>query len=219
MIRLFLIDDHASFRELLALRLQFEADVAIVGEAGSIQGARELLRHVIGDIDVALVDLDLPDGSGVTLIHELHQGNPEIQVVVLTASGDRRRHADAIAAGAVGVLLKDAPAAEIVAAVRKVSAGESILSPRDAIELLRLNDQQRLSEREVTAVTDRLSPRELDILQLLAEGLGDEEIAERLFVSPKTVRNQMVSILNKLGVDSRLQALVAAVRYGIVAIK
>ena len=219
MIRLFLIDDHASFRELLALRLQFEADVAIVGEAGSIQGARELLRHVVGDIDVALVDLDLPDGSGVTLIHELHQGNPEIQVVVLTASGDRRRHADAIAAGAVGVLLKDAPAAEIVAAVRKVSAGESILSPRDAIELLRLNDQQRLSEREVTAVTDRLSPRELDILQLLAEGLGDEEIAERLFVSPKTVRNQMVSILNKLGVDSRLQALVAAVRYGIVAIK
>jgi DNA-binding NarL/FixJ family response regulator len=218
MIRLFLIDDHASFRELLALRLQFEPDVAIVGEVGSVRDARELLRQVIGDIDVALVDLDLPDGTGVTLIHELHRRNPEIQVIVLTASGDRRRHADAIAAGAVGILLKDAPAAEIVAAVRKVIAGESILSPREAIELLRLNDQQRSSEREVSAVTERLSPREHEILQLLAEGLGDEEIAERLFVSPKTVRNQMVSILNKLGVDSRLQALVAAVRYGIVTI-
>ena len=84
--------------------------------------------------------------------------------------------------------------------------------------MLRLNDQQRSSEREVTAVTDRLSPREHEILQLLAEGLGDEEISERLFVSPKTVRNQMVSILNKLGVDSRLQALVLAVRYGLVKI-
>ena len=218
MIRLFLVDDHASFRELLALRLQFETDVAIVGEAGSIQAARELLGQVMGDIDVALVDLDLPDGSGITLIHDMHRGNPEIQVIVLTASGDRRRHADAVAAGAVGVLLKDAPAAEIVAAVRKVSAGESILGTREAIELLRLNDQQRSSEREVTAVTGRLTPREHEILQLLAEGLGDEEIADRLFVSPKTVRNQMVSILNKLGVESRLQALIVAVRYGIVEI-
>ncbi len=218
MIRLFLVDDHASFRELLALRLQFESDVAIVGEAGSIQAARDLLGRVMGDIDVALVDLDLPDGSGITLIHEMHRGNPEIQVIVLTASGDRRRHADAVAAGAVGVLLKDAPAAEIVAAVRKVSAGESILGTREAIELLRLNDQQRSSEREVSAVTGRLTPREHEILQLLAEGLGDEEIADRLFVSPKTVRNQMVSILNKLGVESRLQALIVAVRYGIVEI-
>ena len=218
MIRLFLVDDHASFRELLALRLQFESDVAIVGEAGAIQAARGLLGRVMGDIDVALVDLDLPDGSGITLIHEMHRGNPEIQVIVLTASGDRRRHADAVAAGAVGVLLKDAPAAEIVAAVRKVSAGESILGTREAIELLRLNDQQRSSEREVSAVTGRLTPREHEILQLLAEGLGDEEIADRLFVSPKTVRNQMVSILNKLGVESRLQALIVAVRYGIVEI-
>ncbi|MEZ4564186.1 MAG: response regulator transcription factor [Thermomicrobiales bacterium] len=218
MIRLFLVDDHASFRELLALRLEFEKDVAIVGEAGSIQAARDLLEKVMGDIDVALVDLDLPDGTGIALIHDMHQGNPEIQVIVLTASGDRRRHADAVAAGAVGVLLKDAPAAEIVAAVRKVSAGESILGTREAIELLRLNDQQRSSEREVSAVTGRLTPREHEILQLLAEGLGDEEIAARLFVSPKTVRNQMVSILNKLGVESRLQALIVAVRYGIVEI-
>jgi DNA-binding NarL/FixJ family response regulator len=219
MIRLLLVDDHASFRELLALRLQVEADVAIVGEVGSLQTARELLRHILHDIDIALVDLDLPDGTGTSLIHDLHQGNPKIQVIVLTASGDRRRHADSIAAGAVGILLKDLPASEIVAAIRKVSAGESILATRDAIELLRLNDQQRTTEREVSAVVGRLTPREREILQLLAEGLGDEEIAERLFVSPKTVRNQMVSVLNKLGTDSRLQALVVAVRYGIVEIK
>lgn len=219
MIRLLLVDDHASFRELLALRLQVETDVAIVGEVGSLQAARELLRHILHDIDIALVDLDLPDGTGTSLIHDIHQGNPKVQVIVLTASGDRRRHADSIAAGAVGILLKDLPASEIVAAIRKVSAGESILATRDAIELLRLNDQQRTTEREVSAVVGRLTPREREILQLLAEGLGDEEIAERLYVSPKTVRNQMVSILNKLGTESRLQALVVAVRYGIVEIK
>jgi DNA-binding NarL/FixJ family response regulator len=219
MIRLLLVDDHASFRELLALRLQVEDDVTVVGDVGTIKEARELLRHILHDIDVALVDLDLPDGSGTSLIHELHQGNPKIQVVVLTASGDRRRHADSIAAGAVGILLKDAPASEIIAAVRRVSSGESILATRDAIELLRLHDQQRANEREVTAVVGRLTPREREILQLLAEGLGDEEIAQRLFISPKTVRNQMVSILNKLGTESRLQALVIAVRYGIVEIK
>jgi DNA-binding NarL/FixJ family response regulator len=219
MIRLLLVDDHASFRELLALRLQVEADVAIVGEVGSLHAARELLHHILHDIDIALVDLDLPDGTGTSLIHDLHQGNPKIQVIVLTASGDRHRHADSIAAGAVGILLKDLPASEIIAAIRKVSSGESILGTREAIELLRLNDQQRSTEREVTAVVGRLTPREREILQLLAEGLGDEEISERLFVSPKTVRNQMVSILNKLGTDSRLQALVVAVRYGIVEIK
>jgi RNA polymerase sigma factor (sigma-70 family) len=219
MIRLLLVDDHASFRELLALRLQVEPDVAIVGEVGSLQAARELLEHILYDIDIALVDLDLPDGSGTTLIHELHQANPSIQVIVLTASGDRRRHADSIAAGAVGILLKDMPASEIIAAIRKVSAGESILATRDAIELLRLNDQQRSTQQEISAVVSRLTPREKEILQLLGEGLSDEEIASRLYVSPKTVRNQMVNILNKLGTDSRLQALVVAIRYGIVEIK
>lgn len=219
MIRLLLVDDHASFRELLALRLQAEPDVAIVGEVGSLQAARELLGLILHDIDIALVDLDLPDGTGTSLIHELHQGNPAIQVIVLTASGDRRRHADSIAAGAVGILLKDMPASEIIAAIRKVSAGESILATRDAIELLRLNDQQRSTQQEVSAVVSRLTPRERDILQLLGEGLSDEEIASRLFVSPKTVRNQMVNILNKLGTDSRLQALVVAIRYGIVEVK
>ena len=219
MIRLLLVDDHASFRELLALRLQTEPDVAVVGEVGSLGAARELLGNILHDIDIALVDLDLPDGTGTSLIHELHQSNPAIQVIVLTASGDRRRHADSIAAGAVGILLKDLPASEIIAAIRKVSAGDSILATRDAIELLRLNDQHRSSQQEVSAVVGRLTSREREILQLLGEGLSDEDIASRLFVSPKTVRNQMVSILNKLGTDSRLQALVVAIRYGIVEIK
>ena len=129
MIRLLLVDDHASFRELLMLRLQVETDIAIVGEVGSLRAARELLPGILQDIDVALLDLDLPDGTGSTLIPEMLLGNPNIQVIVLTASGDPRRHASAIAAGAVTTLFKDIPAAEIVAEIRKIGSGGSQLAP------------------------------------------------------------------------------------------
>jgi DNA-binding NarL/FixJ family response regulator len=218
MIRLLLVDDHASFRELLALRLEREPDVVVVGEAGSLAAAHTVVQELADGIDVALVDLDLPDGSGTELIRELRAANPEALVVVLTASGDRRRHAAAIAAGAAGVLQKEVSSAAIIEAIHHVSAGEALLSPREAIELLRLGDQQREVERTTASTLGILTPREREILQLLAEGLGDEAIAERIYVSPKTVRNQMVSILGKLGVDSRLQALVLAVRHGVVQI-
>jgi DNA-binding NarL/FixJ family response regulator len=218
MIRLLLVDDHASFRELLALRLGREPDIAVVGEAGTLAAARTLLRDLSDGIDVALVDLDLPDGSGTELIRELRKENSEVLVVVLTASGDRRRHAAAIASGAAGVLQKEVSSAAIIEAIRHVSAGEPILTPREAIELLRIGDQQRELERTTSNTLGRLTPREREILQLLAEGLGDQAIAERLYVSPKTIRNQMVGILGKLGVDSRLQALVLAVRHGVVEI-
>ena len=218
MIRLLLVDDHASFRELLALRLDREPDVDVVAEAGSLAAAREVLRDLHAGIDVALVDLDLPDGSGTELIRELRAENPEALVVVLTASGDRHRHAAAITAGAAGVLHKEVSSAAIIEAIRHVSAGEALLSPREAIELLRLSDQQRELERATSSTLGRLTPREREILQLLAEGLGDDAIADRLFVSPKTIRNQMVGILAKLGVDSRLQALVLAIRHGVVQI-
>jgi DNA-binding NarL/FixJ family response regulator len=217
-IRLLLVDDHASFRELLALRLEREPDIAVVGEAGSLAAARMVLRDLSDGIDVALVDLDLPDGSGTELIRELRRENSEVLVVVLTASGDRRRHAAAIASGAAGVLQKEVSSAAIIEAIRHVSAGEPILTPREAIELLRIGDQERELERATSSTLGRLTPREREILQLLAEGLGDQAIAERLYVSPKTIRNQMVGILGKLGVDSRLQALVLAVRHGVVQI-
>lgn len=129
MIRLLLVDDHASFRELLMLRLQVETDIAVVGEVGSLRAARELLPGILHNIDVALLDLDLPDGTGSTLIPEMLQGNPKVRVIVLTASGNPQRHADAIAAGAVKTLFKDVPAAEIVAEIRKVGSEGSPLVP------------------------------------------------------------------------------------------
>jgi DNA-binding NarL/FixJ family response regulator len=215
-IRVLLLDDHTSFRELLALRLAREPDLAVVVEASSLAEGRQAVSQV--EADVALVDLDLPDGSGVELIRDLRTVNPQAQAVLLTASGDRHLHAEAIAAGASGVLSKTVGSAEIIGAIRRLFAGEVLLSPHEAIELFRLADQRREAERSTHRIVEQLTPREQDLLLLLAEGLADAAIAERLSISPKTVRNQMVGLLAKLNVDSRLQAVVEAARHGIVTI-
>jgi DNA-binding NarL/FixJ family response regulator len=215
-IRVLLLDDHTSFRELLALRLAREPDLAVVVEASSLAEGRQAVSQV--EADVALIDLDLPDGSGVEFIRDIRTVNPQAQAVLLTASGDRHLHAEAIAAGASGVLSKTVGSAEIIGAIRRLFAGEVLLSPHEAIELFRLADQRREAERSTHRIVEQLTPREQDLLLLLAEGLADAAIAERLSISPKTVRNQMVGLLAKLNVDSRLQAVVEAARHGIVTI-
>ncbi len=215
-IRLLLVDDHIAFRELLALRLAQEPDFLVIAEASSLAEIRQVLSRVT--VDVALVDLALVDG-GAELIRDLRTLNPEARVLVVTASEDRHDHAAAFVAGASGVLSKTCRAAEIIAAIRKLCAGDALLSPGEAIELLRLAGQQRDAERTAHHLITQLTPRERELLQLLAEGLDDAAMAERLGISPKTVRNHMVHVLDKLGVHSRLQALVLAARYGLVTIQ
>jgi two-component system nitrate/nitrite response regulator NarL len=216
-IHLLLVDGHIAFRELLALRLAQEPDFLVIAEASSLAEIRQVLSRVA--VDVALVDLALSDGSGMALIRDLRALNPEARVLVVTASEDRHEHALAFAAGASGVLSKSARAAEIIAAIRQVCAGEVLISPREAIELFRLVDRQREAERTAHRLVAQLTPRERDLLQLLAEGLDDAAMAERLGISPKTVRNYMVHVLDKLGVHSRLQALVRAAHHGLVTIE
>jgi DNA-binding NarL/FixJ family response regulator len=124
----------------------------------------------------------------------------------------------AFAAGASGVVSKTAHAAEIIAAIRKVCAGDALLSPHEVVELFRLIDEQREAERVTHRLLAQLTPRERQLLPLLAEGLDDMAMAERLGISRKTVRNHMVNVLDKLEVHSRLQALVLAVHYGLVTL-
>jgi DNA-binding NarL/FixJ family response regulator len=216
-VRLLLVDDHLAFRELLALRLAEEPDFTVVAEASSLAEVRQILSGV--EVDLALVDLELPDGSGVDLIRGLRTRNPEAQVLVVTASDNRHAHAAAFAAGASGVLRKTVGAEEIIAAIRRLCAGDALLSPREAIEMLRLVEQQREAERTTHRLREQLTPREQQLLQLLAEGLDDAAMAERLSISPRTVRNHMAHLLDKLGVHSRLQALVLAARHGLVSIQ
>ena len=214
MNRVLLVEDHATFREPLAFMFGRESEFEVVAQAGSLAEARGMLEG----IDLAVVDLDLPDGDGTGLIGELRDANPRAMVMVLTASADRGAHARAVEAGAAGVLHKSVRIKEVVDAARRLVAGESILSPDEVIELLRLAGRRRERGREAERAVEQLTPRELEVLSALADGLSDKEISERLHVGVGTVRNHLVSIFGKLGVNSRLQALVFALRHGVVEI-
>lgn len=214
-IRLFLVDDHSATRESLAELLDREQNMLVVGQVGTFAEARSLLTAGVG-VDVVLVDLELPDGDGVDLIHDLRRQRPTALMIVLTASRDELDRARSVAAGAAAVLHKSTPIRGVVDAIRRLAAGEVLMSPRDVAELVRQAAAHRAAQEQARRALAALTLRERDILEALAEGLGDEAIAARLGVSPKTVRNQMVVLLDKLGVDSRLQALVVAVHYGAI---
>ena len=215
-IKVMLVDDHTTFRQPLAFMLGLEPDVAVVAEAGSLAEAEEALEEDDLEVDVAVVDLDLPDGSGTAFIRDLRRLRPRAAALVLSALSEPAQLAPAIEAGAAGVMHKSTRMGDLLGAVRRLHAGEQLLSQQEVIEALRLVVRERESEREARFAIDRLTARERDVLQALAEGLGDKEIAERLYVGAGTVHTHVTSILSKLEVSSRLQALVFAVRHGVV---
>ena len=215
--RVMLVDDHDSFRQPLAFMLEREPNLTVVAQAGSLAEARRILEGS-PKVDIAVVDLNLPDGSGKDFITELVASNPNAKALVLTAFSERERIAQAIEVGAAGTLHKSSSIDDIVDAVRRLHAGEQLLSQQEVIEAVRLVSRQRREDREAELMIGKLTPRELEVLQTLAEGLSDKEIAEKLYVGIGTVRTHVTSILAKLEVQSRLQALVLAVRHGLVKI-
>ncbi|CAN5129580.1 response regulator transcription factor [soil metagenome] len=217
MIRVLLVDDHASFRQPLAFMLDREEDMSVVGQAGSIAEVRDLLK-TLDQVDVAVMDLGLPDGSGVEVIGEVRRHMAHGRVLVLSGNDRREIFADAVAAGASGVLNKSTRIDEIIDAVRRLSTEESLLSPSEIVSMMRLSNAYREQDHAARQCLARLTPRERNVLQALAEGLTDKDIARSLFISSETVRTHMVNILSKLGVDSRLQALVFAIRYQAVSV-
>jgi PAS domain S-box-containing protein len=216
-VRILLVDDHVSIRQAMASMFEREADFVVVGQAGSLSEARQTLG-ASQKVDVAVLDLRLPDGYGGELINELRTHSPQAQALVLSAILDRPELARAVESGAAGVLHKSAGMDEVVEAVRRLRAGETLLPLEEVVELLRFASSQREGEYKARQAIARLTSREKEILQAIAEGLDSKEIAERLHISVKTEANHVTSILNKLGVHSRLQALVFAVRHGVVEI-
>ena len=216
--RILLVEDHASFRQALAFMFEREEEFVVSGQAGSLAEARALLRKLPDEVDVAVVDLALPDGDGYGLIEEL-SFRPGVMTLVLSASLEPARFARAVEAGASGVLHKSAAIGEIVDAVRRLRAGEALLSPAEVIEMLRMVSRKRQQEYEARRAIERLTPREKQVLEALAEGLDSKDIAQKLNITVETERTHMVNILGKLDVHSRLQALVFAVRHGLVEIR
>jgi len=212
--RILLVDDHASFRQGVAAALEGEPDFSIAGQAGSLAEASGMLRET----DVGIFDLGLPDGYGGDLIRALRTANPRAQALVLSSSQDRAEIAQAVESGAAGVLHKSAGMDEIIDAVRRLKAGETLLPLEDVVELLRFAGARKEEEYEAQQSIARLTDREREVLEALAEGLDAQQIAGRLHISAKTERNHVASILAKLGVHSRLQALVFAARHGVVEI-
>jgi two-component system nitrate/nitrite response regulator NarL len=214
-IRLLLLDDHLAFRQPLAFMLDREPDLAVAAQAGSLAEARQAIGDGAAGVDVALIDLQLPDGNGADIIREMRAAAFRGQTLVLTADEDRVHHARAIEAGACGVLCKTADLDEIVDAIRRVHAGESVQSPQEVIDLLRLACHERDRDQGARETLASLTPRERQVLEALSQGLDNKAIGERLFISPETARTHVVKLLAKLNVDSRLQAAIFAIRHGI----
>ena len=212
-VRVMLIEDHTAIREALASTFQAEG-FEVDAQAASLSEARGMLEG----IDVAVVDLGLPDGYGGDLIKALREANPQAQALVLSATLDRRETARAVEAGAAGVLSKTTHLEQVVDAVRRLRAGESLMSLEEVVKLLRFASYRRAEEYEAHQALEKLTPREIEVLQALALGLDSEGIAQRLQIALRTERNHIASILAKLGVHSQLQALVFALRHGIVEI-
>jgi DNA-binding NarL/FixJ family response regulator len=199
-IKVFLLDDHEVVRRGVAAMLEAEGDIEIVGEAGSAEQA--LARIPAADPHVAVLDVRLPDGDGVTVCREIRSKMPQVACLMLTSFSDEEALFDAVMAGAAGYVMKQIHGSDLVGAVRTVAAGESLLDPRSTAQML-----QRLRER--TARKDplaSLSDQERQILGLIGEGLTNRQIGERMFLAEKTVKNYVSNLFAKLGMSRRTQA-------------
>jgi DNA-binding NarL/FixJ family response regulator len=211
-LRVVLVDDHPVYRQGLA-KLLVECGVDVVAQAGNGADAIQIVEEMAPD--VVVMDLNMPGMSGVDVTRRLTERNPASRVLVVSVSAQEDDVTDAILAGASGYVLKDGPVEEVVAGIRAAAAGESLISPRIATMLLRRIRSDEPVEPDTPGQTS-LSDRELEVLQLVAEGKGNHEIGETLFIGQSTVRNHISSILMKLQVENRVQAAVRAVRDRIV---
>ncbi|MFF6909087.1 response regulator [Streptomyces sp. NPDC012389] len=207
-IRVFLLDDHEVVRRGLHDLLGAEPGLEVVGEAST--AAQALARGPALRPDVAVLDVRLPDGDGITVCRELRSRMPGLACLMLTSFDDEDALLDAIMAGAAGYVLKQINGSDLVSAVRTVATGQSMLDPATTARLMRT---LRAPEPAGPVEDERLSvlsERERSVLDLIGEGLTNRQIAERLYLSEKTVKNHISRLLGKLGVERRVQAAVIA---------
>ncbi|HEY7931624.1 MAG TPA: response regulator transcription factor [Acidimicrobiales bacterium] len=204
-IRLVLVDDHEIVRRGLAQLLGANEDLVVVGEAGSLAGA---LALDLSDVDVAVLDVRLPDGSGVDLCRSLRERVPELACLMLTSFSDGDALSASVLAGAKGYVLKNVRGEDLVSAIRRVANGESLLS-NEQIDHARDRLRRQISE---DLRLESLSAQEHRILELLSEGLSNREIAATMFLAEKTVKNYVSNLLAKLGFQRRTEAALFAQR-------
>ncbi|WP_333778261.1 response regulator transcription factor [Streptomyces sp. IBSBF 3136] len=208
-IRVFLLDDHEVVRRGVHDLLDDEPDITVVGDAATVEQA--LVRVPALRPDVAVLDVRLPDGDGVTVCRELRSRMPELACLMLTSFDDEEALLDSIMAGASGYVLKQIQGSDLVSAVRTVARGQSLLDPSATTRLMsRLRGEQH--QEQTPDALPGLTGREREILALIGEGLTNRQIGERLYLAEKTVKNHISRLLAKLGVERRIQAAVIATR-------
>jgi DNA-binding NarL/FixJ family response regulator len=205
-IGVFLVDDHEIVRRGVRDLLESQPDIAVVGEAGTAEAA-------LADIpalrpDVAVLDVRLPDGDGVSVCREIRSQVPQVGCLMLTSFGDDEALFDAIMAGAAGYVLKQIRGTDLIGAIRAVASGQSLIDPKAASRVI---DRMRDRARGVDPLAALTTP-ETKILELIGKGLTNRQIGERLFLAEKTVKNYVSSIFVKLGMERRTQAAAYAVR-------
>jgi DNA-binding NarL/FixJ family response regulator len=205
-IRVFLLDDHEIVRRGLRDLLEGEDDLVVVGESESAQEAERIIPALRPD--VAVLDARLPDGSGIDVCRTIRSKDPSIQALILTSYDDNQAQFAAIMAGAAGYVLKQVRSHDLVAAIRTVAGGQSLLDPVATAKVLDRLQSPPEQPDELASLTDR----EKDILALIAEGLTNRQIGQRLFIAEKTVKNYVSSLLAKLGLERRTQAAVLAAK-------
>lgn len=202
-LRVFLVDDHELIRRGLRDLVGSEPDLEVVGEAGTVRQAVQDIPDATPDL--VLLDLRLPDGTGADVCRELAPRLPATRFLVLTSFADRDEVLDAVGAGAAGYLLKDSPTDQCLTAIRDVARGSSLLDPSVAGRLLEGSGGRG-------AALDRLTPQERKVVELLAQGLTNRQIGERLGLAEKTVKNHVSGLLPKLQAANRTEAALTASR-------
>ncbi|GAA1098512.1 response regulator transcription factor [Streptomyces javensis] len=205
---MFVLDDHEVVRRGLHDLLDAEPDIEVVGDAGTVDHA--MARGPALRPDVAILDVRLPDGDGITVCRELRSRMPGLACLMLTSFDDDDALLDAIMAGAAGYVLKQIKGSDLVSAVRTVASGQSMLDPATTARLMSTLRGDTAPQEPRDEVLAGLSPREREILVLIGDGLTNRQIGKRLFLSEKTVKNHISRLLAKLGVERRIQAAVLA---------
>ena len=207
-VRLMVVDDHEIFVDSLVRRLALEEDLRVVGVAGTVEGARRGITTY--EPDVVLMDFELPDGDGAEATEHIKRYAPAVKVVMLTGRTDHAAMVRALGAGCSGFVTKTEGAERLITAIRQAHEDEAVPSPAELAPLLA---ELRGTQRGLGAT---LSVREIEVLELVAEGLPNKAIGERLYLSVHTVRNHVQRILEKLQVHSKLEAVSVGVREGII---
>jgi DNA-binding NarL/FixJ family response regulator len=217
-IRVLICDDQSLFREALHTLLSSYPEIEVMGEAAN---GEEALRLAVAESpDVILMDLRMPVMDGVEATRRINQLGKTIKVIVLTTFDDDETVFDGLRAGAVGYLLKDVSSEKLMEAIKAAYAGQYFLLPsitaKVVSEFSKISKPSRKTKDDI--LPDPLSPREIEILRIVAQGASNKEIADRLFISEGTVKNHLSSILSKLGVRDRMQAILKAREFGIIDI-